>query len=103
MYPVKRFVDMRLAHYHALLAVVTYWGCCAVFYIGIKLCSRLFDDDPTYFGRPTSPAGGEASACNGDRKVARRETHHLGFPVAAHTADAVDENDSRTALPATTW
>ena len=35
---------------------------------------------------------------NGDRKVARRETHHLGFPVAARTAEAVDENDSRTAF-----
>ena len=35
---------------------------------------------------------------NGDHKVARGEMHHLGFPVALRTAEAMDENDSRTAF-----
>ena len=34
---------------------------------------------------------------NGDRKVARGEMRHLGVPVAVRTAEAVDENDCRTA------
>ena len=35
---------------------------------------------------------------NGDRKVARGEIRHLGVPVAVRTAEAVDENDCRTAF-----